>query len=54
MFSLEAICEYCVGSAVLMTILLCLSLWRFLRGDEPQAPPESAAPGEQPPAPVSA
>ena len=40
-FSLEAICEYCVGSAVLMTILLCLSLWRFLRGDERRsAPPE--------------
>jgi uncharacterized membrane protein len=41
-FSLEAICEYCVGSAVLMTILLCLSLWRFLRGDE--QPPQPAEP----------
>src|SRR5690242_6946702 len=40
-FTLEAICEYCVGSAVLMTILLCLSLWRFWRGEEP--PPERAA-----------
>jgi uncharacterized membrane protein len=32
-FSLEKICEWCVSSAILMTILMCLSLWRFLRGD---------------------
>jgi hypothetical protein len=49
-FSLEAICEYCVGSAVLMTILLGLSTWRFLRGDEAPgpAPPDAAPSGEQP------
>src|SRR3954453_23749215 len=46
-FTLEAICEYCVGSAVLMTILLCLSLWRFLRGDDEPAAPEPGA-GERP------
>jgi uncharacterized membrane protein len=49
-FTLEAICEYCVGSAVLMTILLCMSLWRFLRGED--APPEPPEPelgsGSQP------
>jgi len=45
-FSLEAICEYCVGSAILMTILLGLSTWRFLRGDPPPEP--SAA--DDPPA----
>jgi uncharacterized membrane protein len=33
-FSLKEICEYCVSSAILMTIILCLSLWRFLRGGE--------------------
>jgi uncharacterized membrane protein len=44
-FSLEEICEYCVSSAVLLTVMLGLSLWRFLRGDE--APAASApVPGE--------
>ena len=33
LFSIHAICEWCVSSAVIMTILLCLSMWRFLRGD---------------------
>ena len=50
-FTLEEICEYCVGSAVLMTILLGLSSWRFLRGDEPDrgpAEPDDAPAGEQP------
>src|SRR3954452_17919995 len=48
--SLEAICEYCVGSAVLMTILLCLSSWRFLRAGEPTAEPAEPddGAGEQP------
>lgn len=32
-FTLHKICEWCVGSAVLMTIMMCLSVWRFLRGD---------------------
>jgi len=55
-FSLEAICEYCVGSAVLMTILLCLSLWRFLRGGEParQAAEPDPAAAERPAAAASA
>jgi len=33
LFSIHAICEWCVSSAVIVTILMCLSLWRFLRGD---------------------
>src|SRR5271165_3578978 len=33
-FSLEKICEWCVSSAILLTVLMCLSLWRFLRGEE--------------------
>ncbi|HEX8714030.1 MAG TPA: vitamin K epoxide reductase family protein [Solirubrobacteraceae bacterium] len=36
LFSIHAICEWCVSSAVIMTVLMCLSVWRFLRGD-PQA-----------------
>jgi uncharacterized membrane protein len=32
-FSLHKICEDCVASAVIMTILMCLSVWRFLRGE---------------------
>jgi uncharacterized membrane protein len=35
LFSIHAICEWCVSSAVIMTILMCLALWRFLRGAEP-------------------
>ena len=56
-FSLEAICEYCVGSAVLMTILLILSTWRFLRGADPpgeRVELEGAPPGEEPAAPARA
>jgi uncharacterized membrane protein len=54
-FTLEEICEYCVGSAVLMTVLLGLSTWRFLRGDQPPAEPAEiegppAQAGDQPPA----
>lgn len=32
-FSLKEICEWCVGSAILMTILAVLSGIRFLRGE---------------------
>ncbi len=38
LFSIHAICPWCVSSAIIMTILACLSVWRFLRGDE--TPPE--------------
>jgi uncharacterized membrane protein len=34
-FSLEKICEYCVSSAILLTLMLPLSLWRFLKGADP-------------------
>jgi uncharacterized membrane protein len=33
LFSIHAVCEWCASSAVIMTILMCLSVWRFLRGD---------------------
>jgi uncharacterized membrane protein len=32
-FTLKEICEWCVTSACVMTILLALSIWRYLRAD---------------------
>ena len=32
-FSIHAICEECLSSAIIMTIMMLLSVWRFLRGD---------------------
>lgn len=40
-YSIHHICEYCVSSAVLLTILMCLSIWRFLRGEGVAARSES-------------
>ncbi|HXA54000.1 MAG TPA: vitamin K epoxide reductase family protein [Solirubrobacteraceae bacterium] len=39
-FSLHEYCEWCLSSAVIMTVLAGLATWRFLRG----APPASVAP----------
>lgn len=54
LFSIHHICEYCVSSAGLITILMCLSVWRFLRGDPRLY--EAASRGELPrgeaPAPI--
>jgi uncharacterized membrane protein len=52
LFSLHEICEWCVSSAVMMTLLACLGVWRFLWGETPSAgaspatavEPDSAAP----------
>lgn len=33
LFTLHKICEWCVSSAVVMTLLMCLTVWRFLRGE---------------------
>jgi len=53
LFTIHAVCEWCASSAAIMTVMMCLSVWRFLRGDEfsvdaiTQAPdnaPEPAAP----------
>jgi uncharacterized membrane protein len=33
LFSIHAICEECAISAGILTVLMCLSVWRFLRGD---------------------
>jgi uncharacterized membrane protein len=34
-FSIEAICQWCVSSAIFMTLLVCFAVWRFLRGETP-------------------
>jgi uncharacterized membrane protein len=34
LFSIHAICEWCVSSAVILTLLVCLAVWRFLRGED--------------------
>ncbi|HYM54599.1 MAG TPA: vitamin K epoxide reductase family protein [Solirubrobacteraceae bacterium] len=33
LFSIHAVCEWCASSAVILTIMMCLSVWRFLRGE---------------------
>ncbi|HEV3047242.1 MAG TPA: vitamin K epoxide reductase family protein [Solirubrobacteraceae bacterium] len=42
-FSIHAICEECLSSAIIMTIMLPLALWRFLRPAAGAAAP--GAPG---------
>ena len=42
-FTLHKICEWCVGSAVIITIVMCLSIWRFLQGDTPSPGSAEAA-----------
>jgi uncharacterized membrane protein len=44
-FTLHKICEDCVASAVIMTVLMCLSVWRFLRGDPGAVRPDPAQAG---------
>jgi uncharacterized membrane protein len=34
LFSIHAVCEWCVSSAVILTLLVSLAVWRFLLGDE--------------------
>lgn len=33
LFSIHAICEWCVSSAIILTLLTCLATWRFLRSE---------------------
>jgi uncharacterized membrane protein len=44
LFSIHAICEWCASSAAIMTVLMCLAIWRFLRGEDL---PAGAAAGAQ-------
>jgi uncharacterized membrane protein len=63
LFSIHAVCEWCASSAVIMTVLMCLAIWRFLRGGAPSrgitAPasaPSASAEGDEhePSAPLGA
>lgn len=47
LFSIHAICEWCVTSACLMTILFALAIWRFLTGGS--GPPTPAKAGSEEP-----
>jgi uncharacterized membrane protein len=46
LFSIHHICEWCVSSAVIVSILMCLAVWRFLRGETSG---REAAPAGDPP-----
>jgi len=53
LFSIHAVCEWCASSAVILTIMMALSMWRFLRGEQlPDGPEPQTHDGEAPPAPV--
>jgi uncharacterized membrane protein len=57
LFTLHKICEWCVGSATLVTIIMCLSVWRFLRGDvsgpDTALTPDPTGAASEPTAPLS-
>jgi uncharacterized membrane protein len=52
-FTLHKICEWCVSSAVILTLLSCLAVWRFLRGGQTPAPGLQAAAQDAPDHPAS-
>jgi len=57
LFSIHAICEECATSAGFLTVLMCLSVWQFLRGDDDtaaRAPTPVPSGGAEPAAPLSA
>jgi uncharacterized membrane protein len=55
LFSIHAVCEECATSAGLMTIIMLLAIWRFLRGGPEGYESQSPAAGESTrTAPVSA
>jgi uncharacterized membrane protein len=47
LFTLHKICEWCVSSAVIVTVLMVLSIWRFLRGDVRPAGASSSSAGAE-------
>jgi uncharacterized membrane protein len=49
LFSIHAVCEWCASSAVILTVMTCLSVWRFLRS-EPTGIDLSAGPADGIPA----
>jgi uncharacterized membrane protein len=43
LFSIHAVCEWCASSAVMMTLLACIAIWRFLRGEVSASGPPAPA-----------
>jgi uncharacterized membrane protein len=37
-FSIHHICEWCVSSFVIIAAIMCLAIWRFLRGEHSHPP----------------
>ncbi len=57
LFSIHAVCEWCASSAAIMTVLMCLAVWRFLRGDvqaRGASAPDLAAGEHEPASPLGA
>jgi uncharacterized membrane protein len=54
LFSIHKICEWCVSSAVIVTIRMCLAVWRFLRGDPGLGRRRSELAAGEPAAPLGA
>jgi len=52
LFTIHAVCEWCASSAVIMAVLMCLSIWRFLRGEAPSGGALPAGAGADSPAPL--
>jgi uncharacterized membrane protein len=44
LFTLHKICEWCVSSAVLIAVITCLAIWRFLLGEDTRLTSAAAAP----------
>jgi uncharacterized membrane protein len=59
-FTIHNLCDWCLSSAVIVTVLMCLSIWRFLRGDAhspgslPPADPAEETAGNEAVAPIGA
>ena len=56
LFSIHAVCEWCASSAVILTVLMFLAIWRFLRGHQHPGGAATAAPAaeREPAAPLGA
>jgi uncharacterized membrane protein len=48
LFSIHAVCEECATSAGLMTIMMLLAIWRFLRGEPEEYDSQPLTAGEGP------
>jgi uncharacterized membrane protein len=55
-FSIHHLCDWCLSSFVIIFLIMCLSIWRFLRGDvgDVGAAPTSRLPAADPSAPLGA